>query len=176
VYRIVIKTATWLACVGGFAYLTYLLAAASDGAGGVVFPIEFQLLALALLIFLGVLAGCARIVEVGSQRQQAAMLEHLSRHRRTAKAEIGEFLKDEVTVWIARSDAHSRGRLVDELTEILGTRIDMALRTATSKAYHAGLNQGYAKGFAARASVPHQDVPHVLGSNVLHMTRPNREE
>lgn len=174
-YRIVIKTATWLAGVGGFAYLTYLLAASSDGAGGVQFPIEFQMLALALLIFLGVLAGCARIVEVGSQRQQAAMLEHLGRFRRTVKADLGEFLKDEVTVWIARSDAHSRGRLVDELTETLGSRIDVALRTATSKAYHAGLNQGYAKGFAARASVPQQDVPHVLGNNVFHLA-PRAEE
>ncbi len=174
-YRIVINTATWLACVGGFAYLTYLLAASSDGVGGVHFPIEFQMLSLAILIFLGVLSGCARIVEIGSQRQQAAMLEHLARHRRTVKADLGNFLKDEVTVWIARSEAHSRGRLVDELTEVLGARIDMAVKTSGSKGFSTGVNQGYAKGFAARASVPMQEVPHVLGNNVFHLA-PRTEE
>lgn len=168
-YRLMIKCAAWLAGAGFFSYLALLLAARSDGPGGVQIPLEFQLLILAVLVFLGVVVGCANIIEAAGQRQRVAMTDDLRR-------DLGTFLKEEITVWITRSDAHSRTRVVEEVTEILGHRIDVAVRSVSGKSYHAGLNQGFAKGFATVATVPRQDVPQVLGSNVFHLAPRDTEE
>jgi hypothetical protein len=174
-YRLMIKIVTWLAGAGIVAYLVAVVAARSDGPGGVQIPWEYQLLTVATLVFLATVAACAHIVEVARQRQQAALREELTCYRSAVKADLGEFLRDEITVWITRSDAHGRGRLVDELADILGARIDTAVRAASSQGYKAGVNQGFAKGVATVAAIPRQDIPHVLGSNVLHLT-PHTEE
>lgn len=175
-YGMMIKGATWLAGAGLFAYVLLLLAARSDGPGGVEIEDSFQRLCIGGLIFLGVIASCAQINEVARKRQQAALLQHLARHQETVKQELGTYLRDEITVWIARSEAHGRARLIDELTETFDARLRVALQAASKQAWNEGDKNGFARGVSARASVPRQDVPHVLGNNVFQLAPRGEEE
>lgn len=167
-YGMMIKGATWLAGAGLFAYVLLLLAARSDGPGGVEIDEAFQRLFLAGLTFLGVVAAAAQINEVARQRQQAALLQHLTRHREAVKEELGIYLRDEITVWITRSEAHGRARLIDELTETLDARLRAAMHAVSKQAGQEGDKNGFARGVSARASVP-GTVPHVLGNNVFQL-------
>lgn len=175
-YRMMIKGAGWLAGAGFFGYVLVLLAARSDGPGGVEISQDAQRLSVGGLIFLGVTATCAQINEVARQRQQASLLQHLTRHRESVKQELGTYLRDEITVWITRSEAHGRARLVDELTETFDARLKVAMQAVSKQAYQEGDKHGFARGVSARASVPRQDVPHVLGNNVFQLAPRGEEE
>lgn len=169
-YRLLIRTATWIAGAAFFVYCTWLIAAHSDGPTGIEIPDDVQRLYVSGLSCLGAVIGVAGIVEISLKRQQAAMVQHLANYRAGVRADLGTFLKDEITVFLTRSEAHGRARLVDELTETLGARVDAAVRAAASQAYRIGTNQGFARGAATVASVSRQDIPHVLGNNVLQLT------
>lgn len=175
-YRMMIKGATWLAGAGFFVYCTLLVAAHSDGPTGIEIATDVQRLWIGALSCLGAIVGVASIVEIGLKRQQVAMVQHLTNYRAGVRADLGTFLREEITVWITRSEAHGRARLVDELTEAFDTRLDTALRAAAKQAYQEGDKNGFARGVSARASVSRQDVPQVLGSNVLQLTPRGGEE
>jgi hypothetical protein len=175
-YRMMIKGATGLAGAGFFVYFTWMIAAHSDGPAGIEIPTDVQRVYVNALSCLGAILGVAAIVEFAMKRQQAAMVQHLADYRESVREDLGVFLREEITVWITRSEAHGRGRLVDELTETFDARLGVALRTAAKQAYQEGDKYGFARGVSARASVARQEVPHVLGSNVLQLAPRGGEE